>query len=78
MIPKTRAAIQARDEPAWVLAERNATTEQTVWKWRKRDSVQDHSHTASTVFRPPSHQRKRPWRLLCVKRNCGYWTIYWL
>ena len=32
--PKIRAAIQARDEPAWILAERHATTEQTVWKWR--------------------------------------------
>ena len=31
-IPKIRAAIQARDEPAWVLAKRHATTEQTVWK----------------------------------------------
>ena len=46
--------------------ERHRTPKQTVWKWRKRDSVQDHSHTASTVFRPPSHQRKRPWRLLCA------------
>jgi transposase-like protein len=27
------------------LAERHGTTEQTVWKWRKRDSVQDRSHT---------------------------------
>ena len=39
------AAIQASNEPAWVLAERHGTTEQTVWKWRKRDSVEDHSHT---------------------------------
>ena len=43
--PKIRAAIQASNEPAWVLAERHGTTEQTVWKWRKRDSVQDLSHT---------------------------------
>ena len=43
--PKVRAAIQASDEPAWVLAERHGTTEQTVWKWRKRDSVEDRSHT---------------------------------
>ena len=47
--PKIREAIQASDEPAWVLAERHGTTEQTVWKWRKRDSVHDRSqHT------PPS------------------------
>ena len=37
--PKIRAAIQASDEPAWALAERHGTTEQTVWKWRKRDRV---------------------------------------
>ena len=43
--PKIRAAIQASDEPAWVLAQRHGTTEQTVWKWRKRDSVADRSHT---------------------------------
>lgn len=43
--PKVRALIQASDEPAWVLAERYGTTEQTVWKWRKRDSVEDRSHT---------------------------------
>jgi len=30
---------------ARVLAERHGTTEQTtVWKWRKRDGVKDHSH----------------------------------
>ncbi len=44
--PRIRAEIQASDEPAWVLAERFGITEQTVWKWRKRDSVQDRSHTA--------------------------------
>ena len=43
--PKIRALIQASNEPAWILAERHGTTEQTVWKWRKRDSVQDRSHT---------------------------------
>ena len=43
--PKMRAAFQASDEPAWALAERYGTTEQTVWKWRKRDSVEDRSHT---------------------------------
>ena len=44
--PKTRAEIQASDEPARVLAGRYGTTEQTVWKWRKRDSVNDRSHMA--------------------------------
>ena len=43
--PKVRAAIQASDEPAWVLGERHGTTEQTVLKWRKRDRVNDLSHT---------------------------------
>ena len=39
--PQVFAATQASDEPAWVLAERQGTTEQTVWKWRKRHSVED-------------------------------------
>ena len=43
--PKVRADIQASDEPAWVLARRHGTTEQTVYKWRHRDSVEDRSHT---------------------------------
>ncbi len=43
--PRIRAEIQASTEPAWVLAERFGTTEQTIWKWRKRDNVQDRSHT---------------------------------
>ena len=44
--PKIRAAIQASREPAWMVAERYGISEQTVWKWRNRDSVQDRSHTA--------------------------------
>ena len=43
--PKVRAAIQASTEPASALAERFGTTEQTVCKWRHRDSVHDRSHT---------------------------------
>lgn len=43
--PKVRAAIQASDEPVSVLAERFGVTEQTVYKWRERDSVEDRSHT---------------------------------
>jgi hypothetical protein len=30
--PKVRAAIQASDDPAWVLADRSGTAEQTVYK----------------------------------------------
>lgn len=43
--PKIRAEIQASTEPAWMLAERHGVTEQTVYKWRHRDSVEDRSHT---------------------------------
>jgi hypothetical protein len=43
--PKVRAAIQAGDEPASTLVERFGTTEQTVYKWKHRDSVHDRSHT---------------------------------
>ena len=40
-----RAAIQESDEVGTVLAERFGVTPQTIYKWRKRDSVEDRSHT---------------------------------
>ena len=43
--PKVRAAIQASDEPASVLAARFGTTEQTLCKWKHRSTVHDRSHT---------------------------------
>ncbi len=43
--PKVRSALQASDESASILAERYGTTEQTVYKWRRRDGVEDRSHT---------------------------------
>ena len=39
--PKVRAAIEASKEPASALAERFGTTDQTVYKWKDRDSVHD-------------------------------------
>ena len=42
--PKVRAAIQASDDAGTFLAERFGVTPQTVYKWRKRDSVEDRSH----------------------------------
>ncbi len=44
--PKIRAAIQASNERAWMVAERHGISKQTVWKWRNRDRVHDRSHTA--------------------------------
>ncbi|MBI1384991.1 MAG: IS481 family transposase [Rhizobiales bacterium] len=52
---KIRAAIQASAEPARVLAERYGISEQTVWKWRKRDNVHDRSrmpHRLQTTLTP--------------------------
>ena len=43
--PKIRAAIQACKDPAWMVSERFGISEQTVLKWRHRDSVEDRSHT---------------------------------
>lgn len=43
--PKVRAAIQASDEPASTLADRFGTTEQTVYQWKHRESVNDRSQT---------------------------------
>lgn len=44
--PKTRAMIQASDEPMTVLAERLGVTVETIARWKHRDSVEDRSHTA--------------------------------
>ncbi len=43
MTPKISAAIQASSNPAWMMAQRFGILEQTVWKWRNRDSVEDRS-----------------------------------
>lgn len=43
--PKVRAAIQASDDAGTALAERFGVTAQTIYKWRKRDSIEDRSHT---------------------------------
>ena len=44
--PAIRAELAASDEPASVLAARYNITEQTVYKWRRRQSFTDRSHTA--------------------------------
>lgn len=44
-MPKVRAPIQASDEPASALVERFGITEQTVYKWKHRDSVHDRDQT---------------------------------
>jgi hypothetical protein len=44
--PAVRAEIAACNEPASVLARRFGITEQTVYKWEKRDVFADRSHTA--------------------------------
>ena len=77
--PKVRAAIQASDEPASVLAARFGTTEQTVYKWKHRDSVHDRSHTPhrlQTTLTPAQEARSfcasRCWcRLMTCWRWCG-------
>jgi len=53
--PAVRAEIAASNEPASVLAQRFGITEQTVYKWKKRDVFGDRSHTAhrlQTVLTP--------------------------
>lgn len=44
--PAVRAEIAASNESAHVLATRYGITEQTVYKWKKRSSEHDRSHTA--------------------------------
>ena len=53
--PAVRAEIAASAEPASVLAQRLSITEQTVYKWKKREEFGDRSHTANrlqTVLTP--------------------------
>lgn len=44
--PAVRAEIAASGESAAVLAARHGVTEQTIYKWKKRDVFTDRSHTA--------------------------------
>ena len=53
--PAVRAEIAASSETAPVLAQRFGITEQTVYKWKKREVFADRSHTAQrfrTVLTP--------------------------
>ncbi|OLH89871.1 transposase, partial [Xanthomonas oryzae pv. oryzae] len=53
--PAVRAEIAASNETASVLAQRFGITDQTVYKWKKRDVFGDCSHTAhrlQTVLTP--------------------------
>ena len=47
--PRVRAAIQASVEAASALAERFGTTEQTIYKWKHRDTVQSYARKLVTV-----------------------------
>ena len=44
--PAVRAEIAASGESTAVLAARHGVTEQTIYKWKKRDVFTDRSHTA--------------------------------
>jgi hypothetical protein len=44
--PAIRARIAASDEPAAVLAGRYGVTLDTIYRWRRRTSFEDRSHTA--------------------------------
>src|SRR6218665_2743132 len=53
--PAVRAEIAASSQTAIVLAQRYGITEQTVYKWKKREVFGDRSHTAhrlQTVLTP--------------------------
>ena len=44
--PAVRAEIAASSERAWRLSARYGVSEGTIYKWKKRDSFLDKSHTA--------------------------------
>ena len=61
--PAVRAEIAASDETASVLTQRFGITEQTVYKWKKRDVFGDRSYTAHhlrTVLTPEQETRGGP------------------
>ncbi|OLS44282.1 transposase [Rhodovulum sulfidophilum] len=62
--PGFRAAIQAGTGPAWMVAERDGISEQTVWTWRGRDDVHDRSHTPHRLQTTLTPRRRRRWRAL--------------
>jgi hypothetical protein len=68
--PAVRAEISASNETASVLAQRYGITEQTVYKWKKRDVLGDRSHTRPITCRPCSRLRKRPWWSTCGAPCC--------
>ncbi len=47
--PRLRAAIQESDEVGTVPAQRFGVTPRTIYKWRKRDSVEDRNHTPARL-----------------------------
>lgn len=59
--PKVRVQITASDETASVLAQLFGITEQTAYKWKKRESMQDRSHTAHRLRTQLTHPRKKLW-----------------
>lgn len=60
--PAVRAEIAASAQPASVLAQRFGITEQTVYKWKRREVFGDRSHTApmATQIPPPMATSNSP------------------
>ena len=74
--PAVRAEIAASGETARVLAQRFGITEQTVYKWKKRQVFSDRSHTAhnlQTVLTPAQEAIVSSCDVPC----CCPWMICW-
>src|SRR6218665_2077821 len=74
--PAVRAEIAASNETASVLAQRFGITEQTVYKWKKREVFGDRSHTAhrlQTVLTPAQETVVVHLRRTC----CCPWMTCW-
>jgi len=56
--PRVRAAIQESDEVGMLLAECFGVTPQKIYKWRKRGSVEDLSHTLHRLQTTLTHARE--------------------
>ena len=67
--PARRAYIQASDKPVRMLAEELGVSEDTVRRWKHRDSVEDRSHTAHRL--QTTLNREQEALVLVLRRSLG-------
>ena len=67
--PKTRQYIQVSHQSVTQLADELGVSEDTIRRWRRRDSVTDGLHTPHRC-RPLLPRSRKPWSWSCARRCC--------